>query len=207
VGTADQALHLLRVSRGHPLEAFIALALLTGLRHGELEALHWNDVDLVEKRLYINWTVAYVWGRGYIKGDPKTKKSRRSIQLPQFVINALFGHRVKQEAWRIKFSARWEDNDLVFANRYGRYLQPGHTSRQFRTLLEQAGLPEMRIHDLRHSTASLLILVLKVPPKLVQELLGHSTMDMTMNIYTHADESQQREMMDAFDLFLEKDGE
>lgn len=69
------------------------------------------------------------------------------------------------------------------------------------------GLPRIRIHDLRHSTASLLILVLKMPPKLVQELLGHGTLDMTMDIYTHVDESQQREMMDTFDRFLEENFE
>jgi integrase len=93
----------------------------------------------------------------------------------------------------------------VFANRYGKYSQPGNTLIKFRKLLDQAGLPRIRIHDLRHSAASLLILVLKMPPKLVQELLGHSTLDMTMNFYTHADESQQRAMMDAFDRFLEGD--
>lgn len=203
--TAEQALHLLKVSRGHPLEAFIALALVTALRHGELTGLRWKDIDLEKRRLSVKRTVTQDWKYGFIVGDPKSKTSRRNIQLPQFVVNALIRHREMQLERKHKAGDRWEENDLVFPNRYGRYQQPSHTAIRFHKLLEQAGLPRIRIHDLRHTTASLLILVLKMPPKLVQELLGHSTLDMTMDIYTHADEAQQREMMDAFDRFLESD--
>lgn len=205
--TAEQALRLLKISRGHALEAFIALALVTALRHGELLGLRWRDVDLEGRRLSVNRTVTQDWTHGYIVGDPKSKTSRRTIQLPWFVVNSLLRHRERQQEHMRKVGDRWEDNDLVFANWYGRYLAPGHTNMRFHKLLEQAGLPRIRIHDLRHSAASLLILVLKAPPKLVQELLGHSSLDMTMDIYTHADESQQREMMDAFDRFLEGDFE
>lgn len=116
--TAEQALHLLKVSRGHPLEALIALALVTAMRHGELMALRWQDGDLEGRRLSIKWTVAQVWGHGYIKGDPKSKKSRRTIQLPQFVVNALLRHRERQQAHKRKVGDRWEENDLVFANWY-----------------------------------------------------------------------------------------
>ena len=139
---------------------------------------------------------------GFIVGDPKSKASQRSIQLPQFVVNALLRHREKQQEWKLKMGDRWEENGLVFPNRYGRYHRPEHKGLQFHKLLEKAGLPKIRIHDLRHSTESLLIIVLKMPPKLVQELLGHSTLDMTMDIYTHTNESQQRKMMDDFDDFL-----
>ena len=201
--TAEQALHLLKASRGHSLEAFIALALVTALRHGELMGLRWREVDLETRRLSIKRTVGYDWTHGYISSDPKSKSSRRSIQLPQFVVNALLRHREKQQERKLKAGPRWEENDLVFANSYGRYREPGYTSRKFRKLLEEIGLPRIRIHDLRHSAASLLILVLRMPPKLVQELLGHSSLDMTMDIYTHVNEAQQREMMDAFDRFLE----
>jgi integrase len=203
--TAEQALHLLKVSHGHDLEALIALALVTGMRHGELMALRWRDVDLERKRLSIKQTVAYDWKYGYISSDPKSKKSKRSIPLPRFVVNALISHCERQQEWKRKAGERWEENDLVFANRYGRYLAPWYTNRRFHKLLEESGLPKIRIHDLRHSAASLLIIVLKMPPKLVQELLGHSTLDMTMDIYTHVDESQQREMMNAFDRFIEGD--
>lgn len=205
--TAEQALHLLHVSKGHPLDAFIALALITGMRHGELMALRWQDVNLEDRRLSIKWTVSFDWEYGFLKGDPKSKTSARSIQLPNFVINALARHHTKQQEQKLKAGDRWEENNLVFPNTYGRYHRPEYRGRQFHRLLEKAGLPRIRIHDLRHSTASLLIIVLRMPPKLVQELLGHSTMDMTMDIYTHVDESQQRQMMDAFDHFLEGDSE
>jgi integrase len=202
--TAEQALHLLRVSREHPLNALITLALVTALRHGELLALHWQDVDLEGKRLSIKWTVAYIRGRGYIQSDPKSKKSTRTVQLPGFVVDALLRHRKRQQAQRLRSGDRWEENDLVFSNRNGKFRRSDYDSTLFHKLLEQNGLPHIRIHDLRHSAASLLILVLKMPPKLVQELLGHSSLDMTMNIYTHADESQQRDMMDTFDRFLKE---
>ncbi len=201
--TAEQALRLLSVSRGHPLEAFIALALCCALRHGELMALRWQDVDLEARQVSINWTVHHDWERGYIRSDPKTKTSKSTLQLPQLVVDALRRHRERQQEHKIKMGDRWEENDLVFPSRFGKYVRPENRLRQFHRLLEKAGLPRIRIHDLRHSTASLLILVLKMPPKLVQELLRHSTLDMTMNIYTHADASQQRQMMDALDRFLE----
>jgi len=200
--TAEQALHLLRVSRGDVLEAFIAMALCCAMRHGELAALRWQDINLEERRLSVKWTVGFDWEYGFIVGDPKSKASQRSIQLPQFVVSSLLRHREKQQEWKLKLGDRWEENDLVFPNRYGRYHRPEHKGLQFHRLLAKADLPKIRIHDLRHSTASLLILVLKMPPKLVQELLGHSTLDMTMDIYTHVDESQQRKMMDVFDDFL-----
>ena len=85
-------------------------------------------------------------------------------------------------------SPRWRDNDPVFCNCYGGYLIPHKTLTRFHELLKKAGLPRVRMHDLRHGSASLLILVLKMPPKLIQELLGHSRIEMTLDLYTHSDE-------------------
>jgi integrase len=200
--TADQALHLLRVSRGHALEVLIALALVTGLRHGEIRALHWQDVDLEERTLRVDRTVQRIWGKGYFVTTPKTEKGKREIVLPQYVVNVLLRQRQHIEEMRRQAGEKWQENDLVFPNERGKYQDETHTLRRFHNLLEKAGLPRVRVHDLRHSVASLLILVLGMPPKLVQEMLGHSDVEMTLNIYTHADKSQQRKMMDAFDQFL-----
>jgi integrase len=200
--TEDQALLLLKASQGHPLEAFIALALVTGLRHGELMALRWQDINFEAKSLKVNHTVTLVWGHGYIENEPKTSTSKREIMLPQFVINSLLRHRARQERTRLLSGDKWQETGLVFCNRYGTYRDPSTTNKSFHRLLERNGLPSIRIHDLRHSAASLHIMVLNTPPKLVQELLGHSNIEMTLDVYTHANKSQQRQMMDAFDTFL-----
>jgi len=200
--TAEQTLHLLKFAQGHALEVLIVLALVTGMRRGEIMALRWGDIDFKKRSLRITKTVSYFWGRGYIEGLPKTESSKREIMLPQYTVDILLRHRRQQKEMRLKAGSIWAERDLVFCNGRGGYVNPSHLLKQFHKLLNQAELPRIRIHDLRHSAASLLILVLNMPPKLVQELLGHSDIEMTLNIYTHADESQQRKMMDTFDTFL-----
>lgn len=200
--TAEQALLLLEKARGHPLEPLIALALILGLRHGEIMALCWQDINFEGKSLRVQRTVSRLWGRGFVETPPKTRKSKREIMLPQYVVDVLLTHRRRQNEVKLRVGTLWEEHDLVFPNTRGKYQDVSHTSSRFHTLLEQAELPHIRIHDLRHSAASLLILVLHIPPKLVQEMLGHSTLGMTLDVYTHTDKSQQRKMMDALDGFL-----
>lgn len=200
--TAEQALQLLNTSKDHALEPLIVLALIIGLRHGEIMALRWQDISFETKSLRVQRTVTRLWGQGYVETPPKTGKSKREIILPQYVIDVLLKHKLRQGEVKLQAGTLWEENNLVFSNTRGKYQDVAHTFRRFRKLLDQAGLPHIRIHDLRHSAASLLILVLKMPPKLVQEMLGHSSVGMTLDLYTHVDKSQQRKMMDAFDTFL-----
>lgn len=204
--TASQILNLLRVSRGHPLEVVIVLALVVGLRHGEIRALRWQDIDFEARVLHVNRSVTLVWGHGYIEGAPKTEDSRRDIVLPQYVMDVLLQHREKQLEIRRKAGDRWENRGLIYCTIHGGYQQPSPTLARFRKLLDQAGLPRIRIHDLRHSASTLLIRKLKMDPKLVQELLGHSNVEITLDVYTHdIDKNAQRKMMDAFDKFLADD--
>ncbi len=204
--TPVQILSLLRASRDHSLEALIVLALIAGLRHGEIRALRWQDVDFEAKMLHVSRTVTHVWGHGYIAGPPKTKNSKRDIVLPQYVVDVLGRHREKQLEIKHKAGNRWEEKDLVYCTMFGGYQQPGATLARFRRLLEQAGLPRIRIHDLRHSASTLLIRKLKMDPKLVQELLGHSNVEITLDVYTHdIDKADQRGMMDVFNDFLSED--
>lgn len=149
--------------------------------------------------LSVSRTVTFISGHGYIEGKPKTEKSKCTIVLPRFVIRSLERCRLRQEEMRKKAGNRWQDRDLVFCNAVGGYRNPATTTQAFHRLLSRAGLPPMRIHDLRHSAATLLIVVMKMPATLVQELLGHDDIETTLGLYTHADPEMQRQMMDGLD--------
>ncbi len=130
---------------------------------------------------------------GYVEAEPKTEKSRRSITIAPFALEKLKQHRVRQLEERLKAGEAWTDKDLVFCSTVGGHL---HTSRilfaQFKALLKKAGLPNIRFHDLRHSSATMLLSI-GVHPKVVQEILGHSQISMTMDIYSHVLPTMQQE--------------
>jgi integrase len=182
--TAEQAQKLLETARGHRLEVLLALALTTGMRRGELLGLQWKDVSWKDGSLQVCRTVNRYGGHGLRVSEPKTAKSRRKILLPAFVLELLKEHRAHQLEARLQAGPAWEDHDLVFANSCGRFLNPGHLGSDFQKLLTKAGIPHLRFHDLRHSCASLL-LSSGVNPKVVQELLGHSHINMTLGTYSH----------------------
>lgn len=121
-------------------------------------------------------------GKGYIEAEPKTQKSRRSVVLPAFSLAALQQHRLRQVDLRAGAGAGWHDRDLVFCTSTGLPLNPNHVVEALKRVLGQAGLPIIRFHDLRHSAATLL-LSLGVHPKVVQELLGHSQIGMTLDVF------------------------
>jgi integrase len=203
--TIEQAQKLLEVARGHRLEALIILAVTTGMRRGELIGLCWSDIDFHEKSLYVRRTVDRISGNGYVKSEPKTASGRRKIFLPPFVIEALKQHRTRQEVARLKAGSEWKDPDLVFCNTHGGFSHPVHLYEMFQHLLEDAGLPRMRFHDLRHSAATILM-AMGIHAKVVQELLGHSNITMTLNIYSHVLPSLQKEAMEKWDdLFGQQD--
>jgi integrase len=192
--TKEQAHKLLEVAKGHGLEALITVAVTTGMRRGELFALHWQDVDFDDRSIQVQRTVSRVPKVGYVEYEPKTQRSRRKVVFPPFVLEVLKRHRAQQLEMRLKASA-WEDRDLVFCNTHGGYLHPTHSVVEFQKLLAAAGLPKIRFHDLRHSAATIL-LSMGVHPKVVQELLGHSQIGMTMDTYSHILPSMQRDAMD-----------
>lgn len=200
--TIEQARTLFEAAKGHTLEAMLTLALGTGMRHGELRGLRWRDVNLEEGYVHIRRTVSYIGGYGYLEDEPKTAKGRRKILLPAFIMELLKQHRLRQLEMRLQAGGKWREHDLVFCNQTGGYLHPDVGMKQFRRLLKDAGLPlSLRIHDLRHSAATI-FLSMGVHPKVVQELLGHSQISMTMDIYSHALPSMQQDAMTRLnDLF------
>lgn len=199
--TKEQAQKLLETAEGHRLEGLLTLALATGMRRGELLGLKWQDIDFDERSLQIRRTVTRIAGFGLVESEPKTSKSRRKVMLPQFVVDVLIQHRVHQGEDRLKAGAAWQENDIVFSNPRGGLIEPAHLLPRFQRLLREAGLPHIRFHDLRHSAATIL-LSMGAHPKVVQELLGHSQISMTMDTYSHVLPSMQREVMDRLnDMF------
>jgi integrase len=185
------------------LEPFIVLALVVGVRHGELLALRWQDIDLAQGTLTIHHTLTLDERYHHVMGDPKTKSSERTILLPEPICKILIAHRARQREVRQKAGPEWQNHDLVFCNRKGGYLWESNVRQQFYRMLNGAGLPFMHIHDLRHS-ASTLLRKMGVDLKVIQEILGHSTLDMTANVYSHVLPSMQQEAVEKMKTLFEK---
>jgi integrase len=178
---ADQCQKLLVTLKGDRLYPLYALSLI-GLRLGELLGLQWDDVNFDMKTISIRHTIAAIPHRGLVLGEPKTEKSRRSIALPDFIFQALKDHQGKN----------LNHTGFVFTTSNNTPFSPRNTERHFKHLLEKAELPKIRFHDLRHTAATLLFLE-GVHPKVVQELLGHSQISVTMDTYSHVLPSMQKD--------------
>ncbi len=179
-----EALALLEAARGEHFEALYVLAITTGLRRGELLGLRWDDADLNRGTLRVGRALVREGGR-YVVGETKTKRGRRQINLTPRTVSALKGHRKKQLEEKLRRAGLYRDEGLVFASGVGTPANPENlVKRSFKPLLGKADLPEIRFHDLRHTCATLL-LGRDVHPKFVQELLGHATIAMTMDTYSH----------------------
>jgi integrase len=165
-----------------------------------LFGLKWQDIDFTKGMLHIRRALVRMpTGQGYKETEPKTEKSRRSIVLTSKAIRSLKEHRRQQDEVRAKVGAAWQEHDYVFCTPVGTHLTPGHNGLvQLKGLLEKAGLPDIRFHDLRHSTATLLLSE-GVHPKVVQEILGHSEISMTMDTYSHVLPTMQKDAMSKLD--------
>jgi integrase len=174
------------------IEPLVLLTLSTGLRQGEALGLQWQDVDLEAGTIRVRHSLQRMAGRGAELVEPKTKRSRRTLALPPVTANALREHRKRQLAERLWAGSRWRENGYVFTTSIGTPLMGSEVTRRFQRLVAAAGLPRMRFHDLRHGAASLL-LAQGVHPRVVMEMLGHSTITLTMNTYSHVIPDLQRE--------------
>jgi integrase len=201
--TPSQARVLLSSIVGDPLEALYVLALTTGMRRGELLALHWSEIDLEGGFLQVRWTLQHMAGGVYVLTPPKTARSRRKIALTTRAIKALDKHRSRQLAKRDAAKEAWHEEDFVFTNAIGHPIRGNHIlQRNFAPLLVKAGLPAIRFHDLRHTAATLLLLR-GIHPKVVSEMLGHSTISMTLDTYSHVLPDMQKDATAALDRLLD----
>ncbi len=189
--TPEQVKALLEAAHGDRYETLYLVAIATGLRMGELFGLRWSEVELERARLNVKAALSRKKGSWSLT-EPKSKSSRRSVVLPFQVVASLKEHRLRQLEDRLAAGPDWQDNDLVFCTRVGTPLAACNLHRRsFKPLLEKAGLPDIRFHDLRHTCASLL-LGQNEHPKVVQDLLGHSTISLTMDTYSHLMEGMRR---------------
>lgn len=185
--STEQARRFVVACEGERLSALMILAVTTGMRQGELLALHWKDVQLSGlggHTLAVRWNLRYQDGIFTFK-EPKTRRSRRRIALARETVELLRAHRTRQKVERLAAGEIWQDNDLVFCTEMGTPITPNGALRStFERVLRRADLPAIRFHDLRHTCASLLLSA-NTNPKVVSELLGHATVAITLNIYSH----------------------
>jgi integrase len=183
--TLEQVRALLSGSRGHWLEAFIALALTSGMRSGELLSLRWEDVNFEQGTIAIHRTISYFSkGHKFVEGLPKTKSSIRTIPLLSMMHSILEVHRSRQEQGRVSAGSEWQEKGLVFCTGHGGFLYVRNVRRAFNGLLVKIGLPHVPLHDLRH-TANTMWKSLGIDPQVRQKMLGHSSLEMTETVYSH----------------------
>ena len=169
--------------RGDRLAAAYVLLATTGMRRGEALGLRWADLDHDHGQAAIRQTVIVV-NHAPALGTPKTAKGRRTVRLDKATMAALREHRTQQAAERLQMGAGWTDHGLVFCRVDGGLLHPEQFSWAFGALVRRLGLPRIRLHDLRHGWATM-ALAAGVHPKVVQERLGHSTISVTLDAYSH----------------------
>lgn len=188
----SQVRNLLLVARSTGLEALLHITVTTGLRMGEVIGLKWEDLDMGTGSLRVQRQVQREKGKGLVFSQPKSAKSRRVIILGPSAIDKLKLHYQQQHWSKLIAGDRWEENDLIFPNTIGKPMEHSRLLKDFKEILKKAELPIIRFHDLRH-TAATLMLQAGIHPKIVQETLGHADISLTMNTYSHALPTLQKE--------------
>jgi integrase len=198
-------MRLIEAAKGERLYAAIVLALSTGLRRGELLALKWEDVDFENKLLYVRRnlvTIRNQEGRTKtrnVEQSPKTKTSNRILPLSDELIDLLKEHQRKQEEDKTTFGEGYQDNGFVFCTTKGTPISPRNFSRFVARIAEKAGLKGVSPHTLRHTFATRLA-ELGVYPTVVQKLLGHATVDVSMEVYSHVFPDVERDAIENLSL-------
>lgn len=201
--TPDEVEVFLHATADDPLYGLWVLLLTTGMRVGEATALRWTDLDLEANALQIRDTVKRLKGKGLVIGDVKTPHSRRRIILATGTVAALRIHQQRQSFARKIAGDMWNEQGLVFCTGTGGPLDAGAVSHAKDRALEACGLPHVRTHDLRH-TAATYLLSKGVHPKVVQELLGHSSITLTMNTYSHVLPALHQEVAKHMDSLISR---
>jgi integrase len=177
--------------RGDRLYALWLVYATTGMRRGEALALRWADLDLEASRATITETVGSV-AYAVVRGRPKSDRSRRSVALDPGTVAALRAHRKAQAAERLALGPAYADGGLVFTCEDGTPLHPERVSRLFDGRVRDSGLPRIRLHDVRHTWATLALRA-GVPLKVVSEHLGHTSIAVTADTYMHVSAAMERD--------------
>ncbi len=183
----------LNALKGERLETMFSFALATGLRPEEYLALQWKDVDFDKQTASVRRAVIRLPKSKWYFSEPKTKSSRRTLPLPVTLVKELRAHRRKQNEERLKLGAAWQNHDLVFPSEVGTPSTHSNITQVYKRVLKNAELrTSLRLYDLRHSHATLLLKA-GVHAKVVSERLGHSTIALTLDVYSHVLPSMQAE--------------
>lgn len=204
VWTKDQVDKFIEAARGHIHFIAFYLAVFTGMRQGEILGLKWDCVDFENRTIYVRRALKRSNG-GELK-DLKNTSSYRSIAMNDLLYEELKKHKRKQNEIKLRMGQAYNDQGFVVATKVGTFVLHSNLSRAFRLICEKIDVPKIRFHDLRHTHASLL-LSLKQHPKVVQERLGHSSIEMTMDIYSHMMPNMQKEAVKELDKLFAKNTE
>lgn len=193
--TPDEVRTFLESVEDDRLSAAYRLLATTGMRRGEVLGLRWPCVDLKAGRLQVNQSLTVVKDE-FVWAPPKTARSRRSLSLDGATVTALREHRGRQNKERLALGEAWVDGDLLFCDEAGRELHPDRFSRAFSSAAKRAGVRPIRLHDLRHTWATL-ALQAGIHPKVVSERLGHATTGITLDVYSHVQPEMDAEAASA----------
>ncbi len=189
----EQVKRFLEAAKDDKHGLIFAFALASGMRPEEYLALKWSDVDFQKHTATVQRTLIWRSGGGWYFSEPKTAKSRRTLPLPESLLVKLKTHKRQQGEAILKLGQFYERNNFVFATDEGKPLRYGNlTKRHFHKILEKAGLKGFRLYDLRHTTATLLLSE-GVNPKIVSERLGHASIVLTLDTYSHVLPDMQKE--------------
>lgn len=194
----EQVTRFLTTTSGTRYEALFRLAVTTGMRQGELFGLKWADISWHRSVLSLRRQAQRIPGAGVQFTEPKTRAGKRTIKLSQGAVEALREHKLRQQKEREMAGKRWTEDDLIFTSKFGGTLDQSNLRREFYAILEIAGLPKMRFHDLRHTAASLM-LNNNIPVIVVSRILGHSKPSVTLDIYGHLYNEMQDEAANLMD--------
>ena len=203
--TPEEATAFLDAADGHRLGVLFSAAMALGLRKGEALALKWPAVDLEHRTLSVRLTLQRIKMPGDEKGalilkEPK-RCSRRTLNVPPVIVSRLAAWKQRQDEEQMLAGSRWHDTGFVFTTGIGTPLEPRKVEQVFHQIVRAAGLPRVRVHDLRH-TAATLLLAQGVHPRVVMELLGHSQIAITMNLYSHVLPALKKDAADKMEAVL-----
>lgn len=188
----------------------VVLALNLGLRRGETLGLKWDNVDFRNKRIFINKNLVNT-SDGPMLTDPKTKQSNRTLMISDHLIQKLMDQKMRQEKCKEKFGEKYIDSDFVVTRDNGDRINPGRFSHNFKDVIlasewAKEKYIELNYHSLRHSNASFLVATGTISPKIISSRLGHSSTNLTLEIYSHVNTSMQKQSVDRLDQIMFKGG-
>lgn len=194
---------LFQALQGHQLEIPIQVMLFLGLRRGELLALKWEDIDYENKTITIQRNLIRGGDSGteVVLTTPKTEGSNRTIVLSDNIIKILNNHRLNQDELKSKQGKIYKDKGFIFCNEDGSNINPASFSKRFGEFLKENNLKHIRLHDLRHTNATMMLLS-KIPAKVASERLGHSNVSITLDLYSHVLDEMKKEATNKIDDIL-----